>query len=97
MLGSIALGLLYVRRPARVPQRRVVLVAARGRDGRLAAAGREPPPDPLFAYYYIWFNADSWNRAKIDYPLLGRYSSDDRGSCASTSPGPSAPGSTASS
>lgn len=36
-------------------------------------------PDPLFAYYYIWFNAGSWNRAKIDYPLLGRYSSDDRG------------------
>jgi len=35
-------------------------------------------PDPLFAYYYIWFNAASWNRAKIDYPLLGRYSSDER-------------------
>ena len=43
---------------------------------------RRPPtgrPDRLFAYYYIWFNAGSWNRAKIDYPLLGRYSSDDRG------------------
>jgi len=38
-------------------------------------AGR---PDPVFAYYYIWFNAASWNRAKIDYPLLGRYSSDER-------------------
>jgi hypothetical protein len=36
------------------------------------------PADPLFAYYYIWFNADSWNRAKTDYPLLGRYSSDER-------------------
>ncbi len=32
---------------------------------------------PLLAYYYIWFDASSWNRAKIDYPLLGRYSSDD--------------------
>jgi hypothetical protein len=41
-----------------------------------AAASR---PDPLFAYYYIWFNSGSWNRAKTDYPLLGRYSSDDRG------------------
>jgi Glycosyl hydrolase family 71 len=35
-------------------------------------------PDRLFAYYYIWFNATSWDRAKIDYPLLGRYSSDER-------------------
>jgi hypothetical protein len=30
------------------------------------------------AYYYIWFDTQSWNRAKTDYPLLGRYSSDDR-------------------
>jgi len=37
------------------------------------------PPDriPVLAYYYIWFDANSWNRAKIDFPLLGRYSSDD--------------------
>lgn len=34
-------------------------------------------PVPAFAYYYIWFDASSWNRAKIDYPLLGKYSSDD--------------------
>jgi len=33
---------------------------------------------PVFAYYYIWFDPTSWNRAKSDYPLLGRYSSDDR-------------------
>ena len=32
---------------------------------------------PVLAYYYIWFEPDSWDRAKIDYPLLGRYSSDD--------------------
>ena len=32
---------------------------------------------PLLAYYYIWFDPQSWDRAKIDYPLLGRYSSDD--------------------
>mgnify|MGYP000846980517 CR=1 FL=1 len=32
---------------------------------------------PTLAYYYIWFNPTSWSRAKIDYPLLGRYSSDD--------------------
>src|SRR5215216_358311 len=32
---------------------------------------------PVLAYYYIWFEAESWDRAKTDYPLLGRYSSDD--------------------
>lgn len=35
-------------------------------------------PIPTLAYYYIWFDPSSWDRAKIDYPLLGRYSSDDR-------------------
>ncbi len=35
-------------------------------------------PIPLMAYYYIWFNPQSWERAKKDYPTLGRYSSDDR-------------------
>lgn len=34
-------------------------------------------PVPVLAYYYIWFDRDSWDRAKVDYPLLGRYSSDD--------------------
>ena len=32
---------------------------------------------PLFAYYYLWFNHTSWNRAKKDYPLIGTYSSSD--------------------
>ena len=31
---------------------------------------------PAFAYYYIWFNASSWNHGKRDYPYVGRYSSD---------------------
>jgi hypothetical protein len=34
-------------------------------------------PIPLLAYYYIWFDPGSWDRAKVDFPLLGRYSSDD--------------------
>ncbi len=34
-------------------------------------------PTPVFAYYYIWFDPSSWNRAKSDLPLLGKYSSDD--------------------
>lgn len=34
---------------------------------------------PILAYYYIWFDPQSWDRAKTDYPSLGRYSSDDAG------------------
>ena len=34
-------------------------------------------PVPLLAYYYIWYDTRSWDRAKDDYPELGRYSSDD--------------------
>jgi hypothetical protein len=43
--------------------------------GRPAAAAASPVP--VLAYYYIWFNVTSWNRAKTDYPQLGRYTSDD--------------------
>lgn len=58
----------------------LLVVAAQG------ASAQEVPPDtdataspaPVLAYYYIWFNASSWNRAKTDYPTLGRYSSDER-------------------
>jgi hypothetical protein len=32
---------------------------------------------PVFAYFYQWFTATSWTRAKQDFPLAGRYSSDD--------------------
>jgi hypothetical protein len=42
---------------------------------RSSAKSGEPP---VFAYYYIWFNPTSWNRAKTDYPVLGHYSSDER-------------------
>jgi hypothetical protein len=34
-------------------------------------------PIPIFAYYYIWFDPASWDKNKVDYPLLGHYSSDD--------------------
>lgn len=38
-----------------------------------------PQPEhlPVFAHFYIWFTTASWNRAKSDYPAIGRYSSDD--------------------
>jgi hypothetical protein len=45
--------------------------------GGAAAAPMAENPIPVFAYHYIWFNATSWHRAKTDYPLLGRYSSDE--------------------
>jgi hypothetical protein len=41
------------------------------------AATPARPPIPLLAYYYIWFDPSSWDRAKIDLPQLGPYSSDD--------------------
>lgn len=42
-----------------------------------ATARPADQPIPLLAYYYIWYDHASWQRAKTDYPLLGRYSSDD--------------------
>ena len=36
------------------------------------------PPVPVLAYYYIWFDSKSWDRAKTDLPLLKAYTSDDR-------------------
>ncbi|HTE60205.1 MAG TPA: hypothetical protein VK631_07615 [Solirubrobacteraceae bacterium] len=52
-----------------------VLVAAALAASLPAAAPAGPVP--TWAYYYIWFDPSSWNRAKSDYPLLGRYSSDE--------------------
>lgn len=42
-----------------------------------APSPQSASPIPLLAYYYIWFDVNSWDRAKTDFPLLGRYSSDD--------------------
>lgn len=41
------------------------------------ATSAQTSPIPLLAYYYIWFDPGSWDRAKSDLPLLGRYSSSD--------------------
>jgi hypothetical protein len=54
----------------------VAVVVVAGAPG-VSGAASAPKPVPTWAYYYIWFNAGSWNRAKVDYPLLGRYSSDE--------------------
>ena len=42
-----------------------------------SAATPVTDPIPVLSYYYIWFDPQSWDRAKSDYPLLGRYSSSD--------------------
>jgi hypothetical protein len=58
----------------------VPAIAAGGRPhdaGAPQAGGPELTSSPLFAYFYQWFDPSSWNRAKIDYPKIGRYSSDD--------------------
>lgn len=41
------------------------------------ATATEAARPPVLAYYYIWYTPSSWQRAKLDLPLLGPYSSDD--------------------
>ena len=67
---------------ARLGRHRIAAVAAAGIvlatfSAPAAAAPPRSGPAPVLAYYYIWFNASSWNRDKRDVPLLGRYSSDE--------------------
>lgn len=42
-----------------------------------APAASAPSSAPVFAYFYQWFTPASWTRAKMDYPLIGKYSSSD--------------------
>jgi hypothetical protein len=82
---AVAIGLaLMIGAPgarAQVIQAQVIQARAiQARAGAAAPARSERPsssPTPLLAYYYIWFNHSSWNRAKKDYPLIGTYSSGD--------------------
>jgi hypothetical protein len=53
-----------------------VRLAAVAAPASSSAAAATPGP-ALFAYYYQWFVPNSWNRAKVDLPELGAYSSDD--------------------
>jgi hypothetical protein len=54
------------------------VVGSPGSTQPLPPAGRAAAsPIPFLAYYYIWFDKSSWNRAKSDVPTLGPYSSDD--------------------
>ena len=86
----VRIGRRLTRVP-RVPRRRLTKVALAAvlvvatvvlgvvRPGVATASQKDTAEEPpTFAYYYIWFHPSSWLRAKTDYPLLGRYSSDDR-------------------
>src|SRR5204863_478997 len=56
----------------------ILLALIAGAGARVSvAASPAQNPEPMLAYYYIWYDHASWRRAKTDYPLLGRYSSDD--------------------
>jgi hypothetical protein len=57
----------------------LALLAALACGAAVTAVASARSPIPMFAYYYIWYSPSSWDRAKRDYPLLGRYSSDDVG------------------
>ncbi len=71
MVPRILLAALFVLTAA-VP-------ATMGAQSAHALVRATPSVDspPVFAYYYIWFDPSSWNRAKTDLPTLGKYSSDD--------------------
>jgi hypothetical protein len=77
LVATLLVGLTLVGQPT--PAQAVPASDAqpgRGAPVRVPALA-DRSPVPVLAYYYIWFTPTSWNRAKIDYPLLGRYSSDD--------------------
>jgi hypothetical protein len=54
-----------------------VLLAAVAAVAPVARSSAPQRPIPVLAYYYIWFNPQTWSHGKSDYPLLGRYSSDN--------------------
>jgi hypothetical protein len=71
----LAPGMVAAREPAPTPAPMPLPPGSTTVDSGVVA---EAADIPVLAYYYIWFDPRSWSRAKTDYPLLGRYSSDDR-------------------
>ncbi len=71
LIGALAIALTAVGVPAANAQSPPAAT-------RAVAADTQADGDvPVFAYFYQWFTPSSWNRAKSDYPLAGRYSSED--------------------
>ena len=71
LLRITAVGLLSL-------QLGIAPVAASGPTTSTAPSSAAAAAAPALAYYYIWYDATSWNRAKTDIPLAGKYSSDER-------------------
>jgi hypothetical protein len=69
LLLTVLVGQAGTRAPTSAGRATVRLVAT--------TTPASPPGPALFAYYYQWFVPKSWDRAKIDLPELGAYSSDD--------------------
>ncbi len=63
--------------PAVVLALTLTLLPVQGQAAAAPRAAGASAPIPVLAYYYIWFNATSWNRAKRDFPSAGRYTSDE--------------------
>jgi hypothetical protein len=53
----------------------VLLLSACKSSAAVQGTEAKTDPVPVLSYYYIWFDTQSWDRAKTDYPLLGKYSS----------------------
>lgn len=77
LLGLVVVAVVALGASGATPRRASAQVAqpSTSQASQPQAAQNRPP---VFAYFYIWFDPTSWQRAKRDYPLLGRYSSDQR-------------------
>ncbi len=73
LLLSLSILLLAAIVFALVKSQTVLTQAATPTQSQPMAAN----PVPVLAYYYIWYDSTSWDRAKVDTPLLGGYTSDD--------------------
>ena len=74
--GAVAVSLLFVALTGPTPA--VAAAPAVSTAASTTCPARPAPArPPVLAHFYQWFTPTSWNRAKIDYPAIGRYSSDD--------------------
>lgn len=55
----------------------LLLLVGTASGGRAEPAPTGPAHVPVYAYFYQWYTEGSWNRAKQDFPLAGRYDSSD--------------------
>src|ERR1051325_1348098 len=77
LMFGIGLSLLFTLVTLRAPRPSKLSTDTLAFTSSLPITDAPDDPVPVLAYYYIWFDQTSWDRAKKDLPLLGRYSSDD--------------------